>query len=93
MALVRNPDVLTTLAATKGTRRCIGFALQVEDPERRAREKLTRKNLDWVVLDAPEAMGADRADFTLIPAAGEIVRLPGATKATVAAHVVRLLEY
>ncbi|MCE9637174.1 MAG: phosphopantothenoylcysteine decarboxylase [Planctomycetes bacterium] len=92
LALVRNPDVLATLAATKGARPCIGFALQVDDAEQRARAKLVRKNLDWVVLDAPEAMGADRADFTLIPAIGEIVRLPGATKADVANQIVRILR-
>ena len=44
-----------------------------------------------IVLDAPDAMGADRSDFTLIPAAGAAVRLPGAAKADVAARIVAFL--
>lgn len=89
--LVPTPDVLATLAASKGARRCVGFALQVEDGERRAREKLVRKDLDAIVLDAPDAMGAERSDFTLIPRDGPPVRLPGATKAEVARIVVAAL--
>lgn len=91
LELVANPDILATLAASKGARPCVGFALQVEDAERRAREKLARKRLDLIVLDAPDAMGADRSDFTLIPAAGAAVRLPGAAKADVAARIVAFL--
>jgi phosphopantothenoylcysteine decarboxylase/phosphopantothenate--cysteine ligase len=91
LALVPNPDILATLAATKGARRCVGFALQVEDAERRAREKLARKHLDAIVLDSPDAMGAARADFTLILPEGAPVAMPGATKAAVATALVRFL--
>jgi phosphopantothenoylcysteine decarboxylase/phosphopantothenate--cysteine ligase len=90
--LVPNPDVLATLAAAKGARRVVGFALQVEDAERRAREKLVRKNCDLVVLDAPAAMGADRSDFTLIPRDGPSQRMPGASKSEVAARIVAALS-
>jgi len=89
--LVPNPDILATLAATKAGRRCVGFALQVEDAERRARDKLVRKGLDAVVLDSPDAMGAERSDFTLIPRDGPPVALPGASKADVAAAILRFL--
>lgn len=91
LELVPNADILATLAATKGPRRCVGFALQVEDAERRAREKLQRKALDAIVVDSPAAMGADRADFTLIPRSGPPVPLPGATKDAVAAAILRFL--
>lgn len=89
--LVPNPDILATLAAAKGARRVVGFALQVEDAELRAREKLHRKHCDLVVLDSPAAMGARRADFTLIPREGEVRRMPGATKADVALAIVDFL--
>lgn len=89
--LVPNPDVLATLAASKGARRVVGFALQVEDAERRAREKLVRKNCDLIVLDAPAAMGADRSDFALIARDGAPRRMHGASKADVARALVGFL--
>lgn len=92
ITLVPNPDILATLAATKGARRVVGFALQVEDAERRAREKMVRKDCDLIVLDAPSAMGAERSDFVLIARAGEARRMPGASKAEVAAEIVRRLR-
>jgi phosphopantothenoylcysteine decarboxylase/phosphopantothenate--cysteine ligase len=91
LELVRNPDVLAELAATKGARPVVGFALQVEDAESRARAKLVRKNLDAVVLDGPAALGAERADFRLLRADGTSRDLPGATKASVAREIVALL--
>jgi phosphopantothenoylcysteine decarboxylase/phosphopantothenate--cysteine ligase len=91
LALVKNPDVLAELAATKGKRPVIGFALQVEDAERRARAKLAKKNLDAVILDGPAALGADRADFTVILASGETRARPGATKAEIAREIVALV--
>jgi phosphopantothenoylcysteine decarboxylase/phosphopantothenate--cysteine ligase len=89
--LVANPDILAELAATKGKRRVVGFALQVEDAERRARAKLVKKNLDAVVLDGPAALGADRADFTILLADGTSHARPGATKAEIAREIVALL--
>lgn len=89
--LVPNPDVLSTLAATKGARRVVGFALQVEDAEHRAREKLHRKRCDLIVLDSPAAMGAEKADFTLIPVEGEARRMAGVGKAEVARVLVAWL--
>jgi phosphopantothenoylcysteine decarboxylase/phosphopantothenate--cysteine ligase len=91
LELVRNPDVLAELAATKGARRVVGFALQVEDAEARARAKLVRKNLDAIVLDSPAAMGAERADFRILTADGAVRALPGATKSALARAIVALL--
>jgi len=91
LPLVKNPDILAELAATKGARRVIGFALQVEDAEARARAKLVRKNLDAVVLDGPSALGADRADFRVIHADGSVREFPATSKADLARAIVALL--
>jgi phosphopantothenoylcysteine decarboxylase/phosphopantothenate--cysteine ligase len=93
LELVKNPDVLAELAATKGARRVIGFALQVEEAEARARAKLAKKNLDAVVLDGPSALGADRADFRLILADGATREFPATTKADLARELVALLAH
>lgn len=91
MELVRNPDILAELAKTKGSRPVIGFALQVEDAEARARAKLVRKKIDAIVLDGPAAIGADRADFTVIRANGSMRVLAATSKADVAREIVALL--
>jgi phosphopantothenoylcysteine decarboxylase/phosphopantothenate--cysteine ligase len=89
--LVRNPDVLAELAAAKGPRVVVGFALQVEDADVRARAKLARKHLDAIVLDSPAAIGAERSDFSILLADGRSVDLPGAPKSAVAHEIVGLL--
>ncbi len=89
--LVPNPDIVATLAATKGRRTVIGFALQVEDAVARARAKLVAKNLDAIVLDSPAALGADRADFTILRADGSSEPLPACTKGDLADRLVAAL--
>lgn len=73
------PDLVARCAATKRDgQRLIGFAL--EEPaalEQRAGEKLRRKNLDAIVANPLETMGAAGVDAVLITAAGERLS-PGA---------------
>jgi phosphopantothenoylcysteine decarboxylase / phosphopantothenate---cysteine ligase len=66
------PDIAATLAADrKKKQRLIGFALQSGDGREAAREKLVRKGFDAIVLNAPDAMGADAATYTFISANGK----------------------
>ncbi len=91
LELVRNPDILATLARSKADRPVIGFALQVEDAETHARRKLAEKHLDWIVLNGPASMGADAADFRILGADDTEVSLMGESKAALAARLVTLL--
>lgn len=90
--LERNPDVLATLSAEKGDRPVIGFALQVEEAEARAREKMEGKDLDAIVLDGPDALGAEICDFVLMERGGAVRRLEATSKADLAADIIRLIE-
>ncbi len=92
LSLVRNPDILATLAAGRGRRPAIGFALQVEDAAAHARRKLVEKDVDAIVLDGPDAMGAGAADFRILHRDGRIVALPRTTKSELAQRLVDLLE-
>jgi len=95
LRLVPNPDVLATLARTKGRRVCVGFALQAEagpDAERRARDKLVAKDLAAIVLDSPSALGAERASFRLIPREGPPRDFPDVTKAEFARTLVAFVD-
>jgi len=66
LKLVRTPDILAGLGREKTHQVLIGFALEAEDGERNARGKLERKNLDAIVLDSPDTVGADESDFTVL---------------------------
>jgi len=65
----------------------VGFCLETEDLQRRARHKLQVKRLDLVVANGPEAIDADRQDALLITAAGGCERLAGVTKPELAQRI------
>jgi phosphopantothenoylcysteine decarboxylase/phosphopantothenate--cysteine ligase len=88
--LVRNPDILATLAATKGTRLVVGFALETGSGEARALGKLRRKNLDYVVLNDESALGARRTSVAILGRDGSVRRLVDRTKRAVAEQLVAL---
>jgi phosphopantothenoylcysteine decarboxylase/phosphopantothenate--cysteine ligase len=48
LELVRNPDILASVAALKSPPFTVGFAAETEEVERNARAKLERKNVDLV---------------------------------------------
>jgi phosphopantothenoylcysteine decarboxylase/phosphopantothenate--cysteine ligase len=90
LALVRNPDILATLAARKGARLVCGFALETGSGERRARAKLLRKGLDCVVLNGAAALNAERTRVVLLARDGRRTPLSG-SKAQVARAIVARL--
>lgn len=88
--LTRNPDILATVAKSKGERTVIGFALETGQGLARARKKLARKNADYVVLNDASALRADRTTVTILAADGSTRRLEDKTKRHVAKALVRL---
>ncbi len=67
MELKSTPDIAATLCANKrDDQTAIGFALQTHDGEAKAKEKLTAKNLDGIVLNTPATLGAETGLFTWI---------------------------
>lgn len=51
LALVRNPDILATVAALTDRPFTVGFAAETNDVETYARDKLVRKNLDMIAAN------------------------------------------
>ncbi|MFT7668277.1 MAG: phosphopantothenoylcysteine decarboxylase/phosphopantothenate--cysteine ligase [Planctomycetota bacterium] len=82
--LVRNPDILATVARKKGKRLVVGFALETGDGMRRAKAKLIRKNADYIVLNDASALSADKSSVTILSADGVVKELTGMTKARIA---------
>ena len=95
LELEANPDILARLGQCKQSQLHVGFALEDgDDPVKalqRARDKLQRKNLDWIVLNFTSAIGADAGEFYLVSAAEE--RFLGVcTKRSLATTLVELLS-
>jgi len=56
--LTATEDILQSIGKMKGKRFIVGFALETEDIEQRAKEKLSRKNCDLLVVNNPLEEGA-----------------------------------
>lgn len=73
--LIMNPDIAATLGATKnGKQRLIGFALETDNEETNAADKMRRKKLDMIVMnslrDAGAGFGTDTNKVSIIFADG-----------------------
>ncbi|MDP6519333.1 MAG: phosphopantothenoylcysteine decarboxylase, partial [Planctomycetota bacterium] len=89
--LVRNPDILATVARGKGDRLVVGFALETGSGLRRARAKLVKKGADYIVLNDAAALNAERTSVTILDRAGGTQRIVNRTKQTVAEALVALM--
>ena len=56
--LVKNPDIAMELGKTKGHQFNIGFALETNQEESNAKQKLVKKNFDLIVLNSLNDNGA-----------------------------------
>ncbi|HEY4538801.1 MAG TPA: bifunctional phosphopantothenoylcysteine decarboxylase/phosphopantothenate--cysteine ligase CoaBC [Faecalibacter sp.] len=50
--LVKNPDILKSLGEIKTNQLLVGFALETNNEEEFAKQKLAKKNLDFIVLNS-----------------------------------------
>lgn len=57
--LVKNPDILETLASKRGKKVLVGFALETENLKVAAKKKMLEKNLDMIVANDPTQKGAE----------------------------------
>ncbi|MCC7064420.1 MAG: hypothetical protein IT456_16530 [Planctomycetes bacterium] len=93
LELVPNPDIVAGLAAKRGRRVVVGFALEsvsagMAAAIARGRDKLRRKQLDLVVVNLHDAIGGVSSDVVLCYADGRDEALGLADKNLTAAHIV-----
>ena len=94
LALVENPDILSTIAHRKSQRPelVIGFAAETENITANAKAKLAGKGCDWILANdvSPQTgiMGGDRNTIQLVTARG-IEPWPPQSKEDVAAMLSR----
>ena len=106
LKLVRNPDILKTVARrtkhqapariARASTIFVGFAAETNDVIAEARRKCREKNLDMIVAnDVTEkgsGFGVDTNRVTLVRKDGSVDRLPLMTKLAVARRIVRECE-
>ena len=93
LQLVRNPDVLSEVAAIKNGPFTVGFAAETESLEAHAREKLQNKNLDMI---AANLVGEEKAfdqeeNALLVLTANEQHELPQTHKEKLARQLVSIV--
>ena len=79
LELVQNPDISAEAGRLKRDGQIlIGFAAETDNITANAREKLARKNLDYILAnDAAKGFGTDTNTITLIPREGEEATFSG----------------
>lgn len=97
--LVKNPDILAALGRARGSSPrpiLVGFAAETENLIENAREKLVKKNLDFIVANDLTQCGSGFACETnqvkILDRSGGLTELPCMTKEQVAEHVFDRIE-
>jgi phosphopantothenoylcysteine decarboxylase/phosphopantothenate--cysteine ligase len=92
LELVRTPDILAEMSRRRRKQRLVGFCLETEDLETRARGKLEVKGLDLVVANGPQAVAAERLDALVIARHGPTKRFQDVTKSDLAQAILEALR-
>lgn len=91
--LIKNPDIAAALGAMKApSQKLVGFALETNNEESNALDKLHRKNLDMIVLnslqDSRACFGTDTNKITTYFSNGEKLEFPLKSKVEVAKDII-----
>jgi phosphopantothenoylcysteine decarboxylase/phosphopantothenate--cysteine ligase len=92
LRLLETEDVVATLAAEKGRRWVVGFALETDDHRLRALAKLERKRCDLMVSNGVEAMNALDNRVEILDPAGSVLREASGTKEAVAREILAVIQ-
>jgi len=92
LTLIRNPDILATMAASTPRPFCVGFAAETENLAAHARHKLMSKNLDLIFAnDATATFGADDAQVQAFWPGGDTT-FPMSSKSQLARGMIALIS-
>lgn len=94
LQLVRNPDIVATVAAAENRPFTVGFAAETQDVLDYARDKMLRKNLDMIVAndvsDREIGFNSDDNEVSVLWRDGQS-SLARATKHTLATQIIELI--
>ena len=91
--IIKNPDILSWAGLNKSTKqRTIGFALETNNADQNASEKLVRKNADVIVLNVMEenekCFNSDTNKVRIFDVNGLALELPVASKTKIAQGII-----
>ncbi len=92
LELVRTRDILAELSQDKGNRILLGFALETDGLMAEASRKLGQKNLDAVLANSLENLGAENASGSLLMPDGKVERWTNLPKAEFGKRLVTAVE-
>ncbi len=75
-----------------GAQAVVGFALEDKAIRAQAEKKLKEKNLDMIIANSPAAINADKSTVQIKTSHTKWLRLPRASKAALARHIIRLIQ-
>jgi phosphopantothenoylcysteine decarboxylase/phosphopantothenate--cysteine ligase len=91
LELVQNPDILLEAGKIKGSRIFVGFAAETQNLLKNAKEKLAKKNLDFIVANDVSRPGAgfrvDTNIVKIIGRSGKVEKLPLMSKEDLANRI------
>lgn len=87
LELMETKDILAEVTKEKGKRIVVGFSLETDKAIENARAKMKAKNLDMVVVNAPEAIGVEENKVTILFKSGKKKELPLMSKEKVAEEI------
>lgn len=98
LSLVKNPDILAEVVASRGSTTVVGFAAETNDLLENARAKLVRKGCDLIVANdvsrSDIGFDADRNEVLIVgPRVEDVRAVPVARKSEIAVSILeRVLE-
>ncbi len=90
LKLTSTTDILASLGKKKNGQVLVGFALETHDELKHAKEKLQKKNLDFIVMNSLKetaVFGSDTNVVTLIDRKGKVQKLPKMSKFDIANEI------
>jgi phosphopantothenoylcysteine decarboxylase/phosphopantothenate--cysteine ligase len=85
-------DILKWAGAHKKGKLVVGFALEDKAIKTRAAKKLKEKNLDMIVANTPQAIGAERSCVYIKTVDSKWIQAGPATKATLAKKIIGCVD-
>lgn len=96
LVLKQNTDILKVLGSRKTKQILIGFAAETDNAEQNAKEKLIKKNLDFIILNDVSRSGAgfgtDTNIVTILGSNGQQIKLPLMSKSKVADKILDMAQ-
>lgn len=97
ITFVKNPDIAATLGSIKRENQVlVGFALETDNERQNAIDKMTRKNLDMIVMNSLRTPGAgfatDTNEITIFTRNGQSSSYPLKSKKDVAADILDAID-